>query len=127
MKVTELTKEQLNYLTAKAQGWKRSPTYNHDGEHIGYAWEGDGVYISPDRKFDPINNPEHFSKLIANNEVVLERAHEGLGGYYAGIIIDRSPSGEPLEVDMCYGDTAEIALCRALVVLEYGDEVPDDV
>lgn len=116
MKVTELTKEQLNHWVARAQGWKLVPAYNHDGEQIGEAWEGEGVYISPASDYDPVGDKTQCFDLIKELNVGVGKLFEGDWSAHRHDLTRGS-------LTFRQGSDLQELICWVVVVSEYGDYV----
>ncbi|MBC8955015.1 phage protein NinX family protein [Xenorhabdus sp. PB62.4] len=116
IKTSELTGRALDWAVALAQGWQKMADYN------GYSTPN-GVVIVPE--YAPSWDWEVCGQLIEVYKIGLCPVMGG--SYCAGLSLTTS-TGDYMNIDM-YGDTPQIAICRAVVTAQLGNEVeiPDEL
>ena len=117
MKVSELTKDQLNHWTAKAQGWKVRKSNSSSKGFYRYYKKGAGELPSVDM-YRPSTDKAQAMDLVMMNEMKTGR----MQGSSPLFLMHWAQVYNSLTMT---GDTPMIAICRAKIVSVYGEEVPD--
>ncbi|MGJ0628754.1 phage protein NinX family protein [Xenorhabdus bovienii] len=114
IKTSELTGKALDYAVALAQGWKKMADYN------GYSTPN-GVVIAPE--YIPSWDWSQCGELIEKHHV--ELIFNSVSEEWSAYIF----SFEELESVLEDGESPTIAICRAVVAAQLGDEVdiPDEL
>lgn len=127
MKVTNLTLEQLDNWAAKAQKWTviEGPilmTDFHIREEIHKVYMDGDKYMSIVSQYHPSTNGGQAMELVKKFGIC-PRAHvvtnREITSWSAG---SKWPWNEIVDY---VGETPEIAICRAVIVSVYGEEVPE--
>ncbi|BET97769.1 phage protein NinX family protein [Xenorhabdus taiwanensis] len=119
IKTSKLTGQALDWAVALAQGWQKMADYN------GYSTPNGVVLVS---EYAPSWDWEVCGRLI--EEFTMDLTPVIGGTYCAGSSITDGAlcPDDYVHIDM-YGDTPQIAICRAVVAAKLGDEVeiPDEL
>jgi len=112
MKVSELTKDQLNHWAAKAQGWviRNIAGINH--------WTDENYIQDRVADYHPSTDKAQAMDLVMMNEMKTGR----MQGSSPLFLMHWAQVYNSLTMT---GDTPMIAICRAKIVSVYGEEVPD--
>ena len=112
MKITDLTNEQLDYWTAKAQGWELDENPNGATN-----WVRDDEWM---RKYSytPSTNWQQAGELVEKFKLTLlynELKEEWIADEFSSFGDDEQRADSPRK-----------AICMACIASVYGEEIPDE-